>query len=341
VGSFDHAVGVRSPTQRDVDRLYVLAAAATAFGDAATVVHAEPFTGGSFGSVWRVELADRGPVVLKISATPDAGLLTYERGMLAEEANYLRTAAAGAPELPVARVLHQAQDWLFMTLLPGTPLPFLPPDTDTTRVREECGAAIARLHRVSGDLFGYPGDRPNATSWPDAFTAMIEAILHDAVVWGVPLPLPPDRVRAVVRTHRGLLAAVTRPAFVHFDLWDGNVLASVDDDGARLSGLVDGERYLFGDPLVDLASPALFADVLDPPGHPFLRGYMSVTPLMIDEGVRRRVWLYQLYLYLIMIVEYPSRGMTPGSDPGRWALLGRLVIDLVDRLTGGDTDPGQ
>jgi fructosamine-3-kinase len=319
----------------------VLAAAATAFGDGATVVHAEPFTGGSFGSVWRVELADRGPVVLKISATPDAGLLTYERGMLAEEANYLRTAAAGAPELPIARILYQTDDWLFMNLMPGTPLPWLPPGTDTNRVREECGAAVARLHRVSGDVFGYPGDRPSAANWPDAFAAMIDAILHDAVVWGVVLPVPPDRVRAAVRAHRELLATVTRPAFVHFDLWDGNVLAIVDGDGAHLSGLVDGERYLFGDPLVDLASPALFADVLDPPGHPFLCGYTSVTPLTIDAGVRRRVWLYQLYLYLIMIVEYPSRGMTPDGDPGRWALLGRLVTDLVDRLTGGATDPGQ
>jgi fructosamine-3-kinase len=319
----------------------VLAAAAAAFGDGAMVVHAEPFTGGSFGSVWRVDLADRGPVVLKISATPDAGLLTYERGMLAEEANYLRTAAAGAPALPIARVLHQADDWLFMTLLPGTPLPSLPPGTDTTRVREECGAAIARLHRVTGDRFGYPGDRPSAANWPDAFAAMIDAILHDAVIWGVALPVSPDRVRAAVRAHRGLLAAVTRAAFVHFDLWDGNVLATVDGDGTHLSGLVDGERYLFGDPLVDFASPALFADLLDPPGHPFLLGYTSLTPLAVDEGVRRRLWLYQLYLYLIMIVEYPSRGMTPGADPDRWALLGRLVTDLVDRLTGAGGDPGQ
>jgi hypothetical protein len=114
-----------------------------------------------------------------------------------------------------------------------------------------------------------------------------------------------------------------------------------DSDAVHLSGLVDGERYLFGDPLVDFASPALFADVLDPPGHPFLRGYRSVTPLTIDDCVRRRVWLYQLYLYLIMIVEYPSRGMTPAADPARWARLGRLVVDLVDRLTGGAADPGQ
>lgn len=332
---------MRSPTQRDVDREYVLAATATAFGDSATVVHAEPFTGGSFGSVWRVDLADRGPVVLKISATPDAGLLTYERDLLAEEANYLRIAASGAPDVPIARVLHEADDWLFMTFLPGTPLPSLPAGTDTTRVREESGAAIARLHRVTGDRFGYAGDRPSAATWPDAFAAMVDAILHDAIAWCVTLPVSPERVRAVVRAHRSILAVVQRPAFVHFDLWDGNVLATVARDGAHLSGLVDGERYLFGDPLVDFASPALFADVLDPPGHPFLRGYRSVTPLAIDDCVRRRVWLYQLYLYLIMIVEYPSRGMTPAADPVRSARLGRLVTDLVDRLTGGGADPGQ
>jgi len=63
--------------------------------------------------------------------------------------------------------------------------------------------------------------------------------------------------------------------------------------------------------------------------------------LAIDDCVRRRVWLYQLYLYLIMIVEYPSRGMTPEADPVRWASLGRLVTDLVDRLTGNVVDPGQ
>ena len=319
----------------------MLAAAAAAFGDTATVTRAEPFTGGSFGSVWRVDLADRGPVVLKISATPDAAVLTYERGMLAEEANYLRTAAAGAPELPIARVLYQADDWLFMTLMPGTPLPSLPPGTNTTPVREECSAAIARLHQVTGDLFGYPGDRPSASSWPGAFEAMIDATLGDAVTWGVVLPVRPDAVRTAVRAQRAILATVTRPAFVHFDLWDGNVLATFDDDHPRLSGLVDGERYLFGDPLVDFASPALFADMLDPPGHPFLRGYMRVTPLDIDAPVRRRVWLYQLYLYLIMIVEYPSRGMRPADDPQRWDLLRRIVTDLVDRLNGGVTDPGQ
>ena len=46
---------------------------------------------------------------------------------------------------------------------------------------------------------------------------------------------------------------MTRPALLHFDLWDGNVLGGPDG----LTGLVDGERWLFGDPLMDIVSPAL------------------------------------------------------------------------------------
>ena len=66
------------------------------------------------------------------------------------------------------------------------------------------------------------------------------------------LPVPPSRVAAVVEDASGVLDAVRRPALVHFDLWDGNVLA----DAGALTGLVDGERYLYGDPLVDFVSPA-------------------------------------------------------------------------------------
>jgi hypothetical protein len=39
---------------------------------------------------------------------------------------------------------------VFMTMLPGVALPSLPDGTDTTVVREECGAAFARLHMITG-----------------------------------------------------------------------------------------------------------------------------------------------------------------------------------------------
>jgi len=216
-----------------------------------------------------------------------------------------------------------------MTLLPGVALTSLPPGTDTSVARFECGAAVAQLHAVTGDRFGYQGSRPQADTWPVAFAAMVEALLDDAVSWQVTLPVDPDRIRAAVAAHAGLLATVTVPALLHFDLWDGNVLATAD---GHLGGLVDGERYLFGDPLIDFASPALFRDILTDPDHPFLRGYRSVRAVASDDGARRRAWLYQVYLYLLMTVEFPSRGMTLATHGARWDRQAGLLADLLSKL---------
>jgi fructosamine-3-kinase len=158
---------------------------------------------------------------------------------------------------------------------------------------------------------------------------MVEALLHDAEDWQVALPVAAARVRAAITGHADLLKGVTTPTLLHFDLWDGNVLVAPD---GHLSGLVDGERYLCGDPLVDFSSAALFRDIFDEPDHPFLRGYQSVRPFVIDDGVRRRAWLYQLYLYLVMTVEFPSRGMTMASNGDRWARQAQLLESLLSRL---------
>ncbi len=227
--------------------------------------------------------------------------------MVGEEANYLRLAAP-VEGVPTAELLHVDDEFVFMTHLPGEPLFTL--SGDTSGIRAESGAAIARLHSVTGDYFGYHGDRPHAANWPDAFAAMIAAALDDAVAWDVRLPVPAEKISAAVDAQRDVLATVTTPSLLHFDLWDGNVLV----ENGRLSGLVDGERYLWGDPLVDFVSPALFHDIFETPDHPFVRGYQQVRPLEIDEEVRIRVRLYRLYLYLLMIVEYPSRGMDPDED---------------------------
>ena len=98
------------------------------------------------------------------------------------------------------------------------------------------------------------------------------------------------------------------PALLHFDLWDGNVLGGP----GGLTGLVDGERWLFGDPLMDLVSSALLRRIEREPDHPFLVGY---GPVDIDS---RRLGLYRVHLALLMLVEMPSRRMT---DPARFRRL--------------------
>ncbi len=322
-----------SPTQRQLTPDEVVAAARTAFGADTPVTGLAPLSGGSFGSVWRVDLGDGRRTVLKTAPLPDTPILTYERDMVGAEAAYLRHAAA-APDVPTARLLYAADEWMFMSMLPGDALPTLAPDVDTTVVRRECGAAIARLHTVTGRHFGYDGDRPSASTWPDAVVAIFDALLDDAARFGVTLPVSPAGIRAAVAAQRDVLAEVTEPSLLHFDLWDGNVLVEPGPDGHHLSGLVDGERYLWGDPLLDLVSPALMRDILDTPDDPFLTGYLATHPVALDAGARRRLRVYQAHLYLTMLVEYPSRGMTRDDPPGRWEAIEEVFLTAYRHLTG-------
>ncbi|WP_308167759.1 phosphotransferase [Catellatospora tritici] len=317
---------MRSPTQRELGGDDVAAYARAAFGETAAVVDCAELSGGGFAAVWRARLADGRDVVLKVGPDGDVPLLRYEAGMIESEACYFRLIEQRAPRVPVPRVLHHGDGWLFTTLLPGAALTEL--DSPQDGVREQLGAAMAAVHEVTGDRFGYPGPRPQGATWSGAFAAMVDAMLADAEDWQVALPVPADAIRTVVASYAEVLDEVTRPALVHFDLWDGNVLAV---DG-RLTGVVDGERYLYGDPLVDFVSPAVTRRIEEEPDNAFVRGYARAAgrPETFSPSERRRLALYRLYLYLLMHVEVPSRAI---DDQRRVEYIARLLAEEVGLLS--------
>ncbi|WP_214404876.1 phosphotransferase family protein [Pseudonocardia lacus] len=328
-----------SPTQRTLDPATVAALVAAAFGSRHRLVDCGPLAGGGFAAVWWVRLDDGRTVVLK--AAPPAGvpLLGYERDLIDAEARYYRLVAERAPEVPVPRVLHVGGPgvldggWMAMTMLAGRSLVELD-GVDDAPVRRDLGAALAALHTITGDRFGYDGGRVAAPTWREAFSAMVDELLADARAWGVELPVAPARIRQLVDRSGDVLDLVTEPALLHWDLWDGNVLAAPDADGRpRLTGLVDGERCLWGDPLMDLVAPLIGRRIEDEPHHPLLAGYAARggAPLVLDAPARRRLDLYRLHLYLLTVVEMPSRAMTRASQPHRFARLGALV----DALSAG------
>jgi aminoglycoside phosphotransferase (APT) family kinase protein len=301
---------MRSPTQKSLTRADLEAVLHTGLGPV-SLVDAGEFTGGGFAAVWWATLSDGRDVVVKVGPPPTARLLAYENGVVPCEAEYFRLVRRLAPGVPVPEVLAVSDDWIVTTRLPGRPLT----EGDSPLAREQLGAAVAEIHRITGPHFGYTGDRASAASWPVAFGAIVAALRADAADWEVPLP-PLD---GVVERHHDVLAEVTRPALLHFDLWDGNVLVGASGE---LTGLVDGERYLYGDPLLDLVSPALLRRIEYEPEHPFLRGY---RPAPFDRSALVRLSLYRLYLYVLMIAEGPSRGIA--RTGGRHDRLTRLLID--------------
>lgn len=329
-----------SPTQRDLGATEIARYMRDAFGPTVKILAVTPLSGGGFASVTRIDLNNGRNVVLKVGPSAEAGILAYEHGVVGAEARYLQLIERHIPGGPYPRLFHHGTDrspsrseWIVSEFLPGVALTSLDQEADANTVRADLGAAVAKLHTITGDHFGYDGGRAGGQTWREAFTAVIESLLDDAEQWNVDLVVPPERIRAAVAGSADVLDDVDRPALLHFDLWAGNVLCAADANGRwGLTGLVDGERFLFGDPLVDFVSSAVFQRIEDEPDHPFVLGYAAAAgrPAKFTDRELRRLELYRLHLYLLMTVEMPSRGMTRDNQTWRFDRLEQVLRESVE-----------
>ena len=138
----------------------------------------------------------------------------------------------------------------------------------------------------------------------------------------VELPLPYDALLDLLRRSYPALDEVQSPRLVHWDLWDGNVF--VDPATAQITGIIDFERSLWGDPLMEVNFGA-FAPL--EPDSPLLQGYGR--PMLTTPEARVRRTLYNIYLFLIMIIECTYRRY-PTQDQENWAR--RLLAVELDKL---------
>ncbi|SDM57195.1 phosphotransferase family protein [Allokutzneria albata] len=282
--------------------------------DPADVAFQEQLTDGYYNTLFRLEMVDGERQVLKVEPSPGEPRLDYEIALLATEEMFLRIAETGG--VPVPRVIRGGEGYLLMEEVPGQTWHSLRAElgaADRDRLRAELGRVVADLHRLTGRRFGYP-QRGLANTWREAFLGMVDAVLADAARFAVQLPEIRSRVAAVAP----VLDDVVTPALVHFDLWPGNVMVDAPRGTMQISGLIDGERSFWGDPLADMASLALFGDIEQ--DEVFLNGYRQAGGVLVfDDAIRTRIALYQVYLYAIMLVEAVPR-KRPAAAPTREAL---------------------
>ncbi|MGZ3114178.1 phosphotransferase family protein [Streptomyces sp. H62] len=315
----------------------VLASAGVSRVDVARVV---PLTGGTYNTVLRVVLHDGRDWVLKVPPRRETPGLRYERDLLRSEAAFC-AAARSVGDTRVPEVVRAdlapgpgGGPWLLTTTRPGAPWSDLAEDltaTEHCRMREELGRVVARFHTATGPGFGYPSGAlgPLAPTWREAFTTMTDAVLDDATRYGVRLPQPPERLRKRLAAVAGVLDGVERPAAVHFDLWNGNLLVHGAPGERAIGGVVDGERMFWGDPVADFVSLALLGDIETDPD--FLRGYAAAGGVArFDVSARTRLALYRCYLYLIMLVETVPRAVSPEQRARVREHVTPCLLDALD-----------
>ncbi len=243
-------------------------------------------------------------IVLRISPPDDAGFLFYEQRMMAQEPE-LHALLRAETSVPVADILAYDdsrallhRDYLLMERLPGWPL------TDAglsgrqmDGVLEQVGRYLAQMHALVADRYGYLGAhrpmQPQST-WVEAFAVMWNRLLDDVVACGGYRPEEADALRRLLEVYRPHFDRPVTASLLHMDVWSQNILVN---DGGHVTGLVDLDRALWGDPEIEFA-------VLDYCGisePSFWQGYGRDRDLSFPAQIRARFYLlYEVQKYIVI-----------------------------------------
>jgi hypothetical protein len=132
-----------------------------------------------------------------------------------------------------------------------------------------------------------------AAGWRAAFLKIIESLLEDAARKQVVFDFTTEELRAAMQKHTPALDEVTTPVLVHWDAWFPNFFVK---DG-RVTGLLDFERALWADPLMEAQFRFPFFGMGITPS---LRGYGKTSFSFSEE---QRNHLYAMHLALVMNIE--------------------------------------
>jgi hygromycin-B 7''-O-kinase len=158
----------------------------------------------------------------------------------------------------------------------------------------QIGQLLREFHSIPMEAFGYIGPKGiwTAHATNQAYlTHQFERKLGEFTERGGSADLA-ERLAGHFAERAHLLNACTQPVLCHNDLHAGNLLATVTKEGLRLTGVLDFEGALAGDPLMDVAKALYYLD--EKPKRALLLGYGA----MDREHWSQTLDLYHLYFVL-------------------------------------------
>lgn len=276
-----------------------LRAAAKAAFPGRTVIGFTELTEGMFNAAYRCDFADGTACILKIAPAVAKGLLTNEVSLMQAEITSMQLLREQG-EICVPEVLFSdfactlfGSPYFFMALVPGCSLSSCAgkmPEAMVSDVMREVGLLQRRLVDIHGDRFGLGGDVRRFDTQAELVQYMLTNVLGDAARVGLAFGFTAEELLARLERDVACFDEVQTPSLVHMDMWEGNIFVHE----GRLSGVIDWERVLWGDPLMD--------DRFRWHNRPqaFLEGYGKTT---FTPAEKRRMRWYDVYLQLTMLTE--------------------------------------
>ncbi|KAG8712566.1 hypothetical protein FRC09_019722 [Ceratobasidium sp. 395] len=335
--------GIISVTKTRLEPVRIREIITKLYGHAPEKFQVSELTNGCYNAAYHI-ITEHGQCVLKVAPKPSVRVLRYEHNILDAEVRILNILSRLKAPLRTPKVLAFDSSctiveapYAIIEYIPGQPLDQLREslsEADAAAIDKECGHHLHYANNItranSGDdrpdgpisEFGHCAiDAPRFSTWREAFSSFILDLLADGEEVGVE-GIPSDEIKAALSRHAAIFDEVTEARLVVWDMWDGNILVSFSDpstkSGASVSGTVDYERALWGDPLMETTFKSLQG-----PSPALLEAY-GAKELTRMERCRRL--FYDLHLCLIWLIEVTFRGLKElekgGKDMEMWGRMG-------------------
>ena len=251
---------------------------------------------GEISAVFAIELAD-GPPAFVLKIYPET--MHWKMQKEVSIARRLEGLALPIPRILVADESRSLLDLNFVVMnrLDGRNVSQWEPSLDrdeTYDIYRQIGTALRVIHGVTLESFGYLV--ANGVTQPFASNRAYMLSQFERNLSGFRelggRPAVAAQLDAYLKRSTDLLDGCKRPVLCHYDYHSGNLLADRRDRTLQLTGIIDLENAIAGDPLMDLAKTIAYSvrdDAIKRAG--LLAGYGPIDRPDWQETLR----LYQFY----------------------------------------------
>ena len=223
------------------------------FGALDKIITVTELSSGMFNNTYVITQLDNQCSILRVG--PDASVYAFsnEKRLLHREhsiESYFKTIQDLIPQTQFVDFSGEVipRDYVVQSFLEGQLWDEITDElspAQTTILWGQLGEIAQTIHTVAGQKFGFPIPMPQFDTWTEAIIAIVSDMLTDLQI----LELDTSGVAefiGLLERGQSFLNEVETPHLLHGDLWPKNVL--VDDSRAKIVGLLDAERALWGDP---------------------------------------------------------------------------------------------
>ncbi len=269
------------------------------------VLEIRELSSGFKNSTYAVILSTGREVALKLSRRREGKLMRFERDRTYAEVTALLM-MKHYPEIPTPQLYYYDAtgslfdgEFFFMEYMMGenySSIRSLLNRVDEERIEHQLGSLNRKVNNICGQYFG--SLRKNAVHHPDWFTAFqtyFNDVVESSENLDIDLYIHPETLERRLKEDRACFNEVVTPKLIHWDLGDNNVFVKC----GQVSGIIDWERCLYADPLMECN----FRTEFNTPA--FNAGYGKES---FTKSEKRRIYWYDAYFYLITLVECRAQG---------------------------------